>query len=165
MTENNEPRPPLAEAIEAGMCVHIDRIVAFHLAGQRYGLPIDGVQEIQQIVAFSEVPSGGTGVVGMVNLRGRVIPAIDARRLVGLPAEEYALETPMIICRVGDEAVALIVDEVQDVIELPEGCLQPAPAMHALSSKMIGVCRLSDGLVYLLDLELMLGGALGGFGR
>jgi purine-binding chemotaxis protein CheW len=138
-------------------CTHVERVVAFYLGGQRYALPIERVQEIQQIVAFSDVPGGGTGVVGMVNLRGNVIPAIDARRLVGLPEQEYVLETPMIISRVEDQLVALVVDEVQDVIELPEGCLQAAPGMHALSSKMMGVCRLSDGLVYLLDLDLMLG--------
>lgn len=153
-----------AVVADEGACIQIDRVVAFFLAGQRYALPIERVQEIQQIVAFADVPGGGMGVVGMVNLRGDVIPAIDARRLVGLSVEEYRLETPMIICRVHGQLLALIVDEVQDVIELPEGCLQDAPAMHALSSKMIGVCRLSEGLVYLLDLDLLLGGAVSGYG-
>lgn len=142
-----------------GECLYIDRAVAFYLAGQRYALPIDRVQEIQQIVAFSEVPSGGMGVVGMINLRGSVIPAIDLRRLVGLPPEEYHLETPMVICRMKGQLVALVVDEVEDVIELPAGCLQAAPPVHALSSKMIGVARLPEGLLYLLDIDLLLGGA------
>jgi purine-binding chemotaxis protein CheW len=139
----------------------VERAVAFFLAGQRYALPIERVQEIQQIVEFSDVPSGGTGVVGMVNLRGSVIPAIDMRRLVGLPTEEYTLETPMIICRYKGQVIALVVDEVQDVLELPEGCLQAAPPMHQLSSKMMGVARLDDGLVYLLDLEKLLAAAGG----
>lgn len=145
-------------------CAAIDQIVAFFLGGQRYGLPIGVVQEIQQIVAFSEVPSGGSVVAGMVNLRGNVIPAVDGRRLIGLPVEEYALETPMIIIRIGDHLVALIVDEVQDVMDLPEGCTQAAPAMHALASKMIGVARMSDGLIYLLDMDLLLGPSLPGLG-
>lgn len=160
MADNTEGAH-LAEAVESGECVWIEQVVAFFLGGQRYALPIDRVQEIQQIVAFSEVPSGGSGVVGMVNLRGSVIPAIDLRRLVGLPGEEYVLETPMIICRVRGQLVALIVDEVQDVIQLPDGCLQAAPPMHSLSSKMIGVCRLDDGLVYLLDLDLLMAGSFG----
>lgn len=149
---------------ETGECVWVEQAVAFFLGGQRYALPIDRVQEIQQIVAFSEVPSGGSGVVGMVNLRGNVIPAIDLRRLVGLATEEYVLETPMIICRVRGQMMALIVDEVQDVIELPEGCLQAAPRMHALSSKMIGVCRMPDGLIYLLDLDLLMAGSMPSLG-
>lgn len=145
-------------------CLYVERVVAFFLDGQRYAVPIDRVQEIQQIVAFSDVPSGSTSVIGMVNLRGEVIPAVDARQLVGLQPAEYRLETPMVICKVRDQMVALVVDEVQDVIELPEGCLQAPPRMHAISTKMMGVCRLSDGLVYLLDLDLLLDHAFDGIG-
>lgn len=142
----------------------VDQVVAFYLGGQRYAIPIGAVQEIQQIVAFSDVPSGGMGVVGMVNMRGHVIPAIDLRRLVGLPPEEYSLETPMIICRMRGQLAALIVDQVEDVVDLPEGSLQAAPPMHALSSKMIGVVRMPDGLIYLLDVEQLLGGLVAGGG-
>lgn len=140
---------------ESGL--YAGRAVTFFLSGQRYALPIDRVQEIQQIVAFSEVPGGTSGVVGMVNLRGRVIPAVDLRRLLGLTSEEYTLETPMIICRIHDQLVALVADEVQDVVELPLGSLQEAPAMHSLAAKMLGVARMDDGLIYLLDLDQLLG--------
>jgi purine-binding chemotaxis protein CheW len=141
---------------DAGECVFIERAVAFFLGGQRYALPLDRVNEIQQIVAFSETLESQSSVVGMVNLRGTVIPAIDMRRLVGLEPQAYTLETPMIITETRGQTVALIVDEVQDVLELPEGCLQDAPPLHALSSKMIGVCRMPDGLMNLLDIDLLL---------
>jgi purine-binding chemotaxis protein CheW len=144
---------------QGGVCVYADQIVAFYLGEQRYALPIERVQEIQQIVAFTSVPESRQSVVGMINLRGDVIPAVDVRRLVGLPAQDYSLETPMIICRHEGQLVALLVDEVQDVLGLPVGCVQEAPALNALSSKMIGVARLDDGLAYLLDLDKLLGGA------
>jgi purine-binding chemotaxis protein CheW len=147
---------------QADVPITLTRVVGFFLAGQRYALPIERVQEIQQIVAFSEVPSGGRGVVGMVNLRGSVIPAVDMRAILGLPDEEYSLETPMIICRVGEHIVAVVVDEVEDVIAIPAETLQEAPRMHALSSKMLGVARLSDGLVYVLDLDGLVGEMIGG---
>lgn len=140
----------------------VPRAVAFMLAGQRYALPIVRVQEIQQIVALSEVPGGGSGVIGMINLRGSVIPAIDLRRLVGLPTAEYTLETPMIICHVGDRLVALVVDEVLDVIELSDEIMQETPQMHSLASKMLGVARLPDGLLYLLDVDALLAPVMGG---
>lgn len=161
MTEENDIAAEAA-VDDSGVPEYFERAVAFFLGGQRYALPIERVQEIQQIVAFSEVPSGGGGVVGMINLRGHVIPAIDLRMLVGLPADEYTLETPMIICRVGGQLAALVVDEVQDVLEMPPGCLQAAPPMHALSSKMIGVARLDDGLLYVLELEALLGNLVRG---
>jgi purine-binding chemotaxis protein CheW len=94
----------------------------------------------------------------MINLRGRVIPAVDMRRLVGLPEEPYTLETPMIIVHAEGHTIALIVDEVQDVLELPEGCMQEVPALHTLASRMLGVCRLPDGLLNLLDIDRLLSG-------
>jgi purine-binding chemotaxis protein CheW len=139
-----------------GTCEWIERAVVFSLGSQRYGIPIEQVNEIQQIVAFSDVPADGLGVVGMVNLRGEVVPAIDVRRLVGMEDRAYTLETPMIIVSYQEQVVALIVDAVQDVVELPQGCLQTASPMHALSGKMIGVARLDDGLVYLLDVDRLL---------
>ncbi len=142
---------------DAASSGEVARAVAFFLGGQRYALPLERVNEIQQIVAFSETPEGRSSVVGMVNLRGNVIPAVDMRMLVGLDTQAYTLETPMIITETHGQTVALIVDEVQDVLELPEGCLQEAPPLHALSSKMIGVCRMPDGLMNLLDIDLLLG--------
>jgi purine-binding chemotaxis protein CheW len=147
---------------DAGTCEMVERVVAFFLGGQRYALPIERVREIQQIVAFSEVPSGGAGVVGMVNLRGHVIPAVDMRQLVGLEAREYTLETPMVITEVRGDLLALVVDEVQDVFELPPDCLQAAPALHKLSANMIGVARLDDGLIYVLDIDRLIGAGLFG---
>lgn len=137
----------------------VERVVVFYLDDARYALPLEKVQEIQQIVAFSEVPGGGLGVLGLVNLRGAVIPAVDVRAIVGLPEREHTLETPMIMARVvGRGIVALVVDGVDDVVELPAGCMQAAPPMHALSSKMLGVCSIDGDLVYLLDVERLLGG-------
>lgn len=139
----------------------IERIVAFHLAGQLYALPIDDVQEIQQIVAYSEVPSGGGAVVGMINLRGVVIPAVDLRTLIGLEREEYTLETPMVISRAHGELVALIVDGVDDVIELPVESVQPVSSMHALSDRILGVCQIGSDLIYLLDITRIITPATG----
>ncbi len=157
MSRTEETSIATEEAVQpAEACVMIERAVAFFLGGQRYALPLERVNEIQQIVAFSETPEGSSSVVGMVNLRGSVIPAVDMRILVGLDRQEYTLETPMIITETHGQTVALIVDEVQDVLELPPGCLQDAPPLHALSSKMIGVCRMPDGLMNLLDIDLLL---------
>lgn len=150
-----EPEPEVS-------VLELDRAVAFHLAGQRYAMPIERVQEIQQIVEFSEVPQSGGAVVGMVNLRGAVIPAVDLRRLLGLPDQEYDLETPMIICRVRGHILAVVVDGVEDVLILPPGCVQAAPPMHQFSDRMLGVAMLEDGLLYLLDLEKVFSGLMSG---
>ena len=159
MAEPDEAQPDAANRLEprsGAARANADRVVAFMLGGQRYGLPIDCVNEIQQIVAFTDVPEDGSAVIGMVNLRGNVIPAVDMRRLVGLEEAERTLETPMIIVRTDGQVVSLIVDEVQDVVDLPDGCLQAPPPLHALAPKMIGVCPMPDGLINLLDIDALL---------
>lgn len=162
MSDQTDDITPEQTDEAAESCLHIERAVAFFLGGQRYALPLDRVHEIQQIVAFTEVPEDRSAVVGMVNLRGQVIPAIDMRMLVGLEPKDYTLETPMIITDTEGQTVALIVDEVQDVLELPEGCLQEAPPLHKLARMMIGVCRMPDGLMNLLDIDLLLAAVRGG---
>lgn len=151
-----DPEPGSAAAAgdtDVSSAPHVEQIVMFYLGGQRYGLPIDRVQEIQQIVALTEVPEVAPAVVGMVNLRGDVIPAIDLRVLIGLKRAAYGLQTPMVICRTAGRLVALIVDEVEDVVEPPEGCMQEPSALHALADRLIGVCRMEGALVFVLDID------------
>lgn len=130
--------------------------VVFMLGGQRYALPIEAVQEIQQIVAMNEVPETMPGIVGMINLRGEVIPAVDLRRALGMEAREYALQTPMVIARLGSSLVALVVDEVEDVRILPAGSVQAPGEYLDIAERLIGVCRVESELIFLLDPERLL---------
>lgn len=149
------------EEVAPGVEVRVDptelrdstRMVVFYLGDQRYALPIGRVQEIQQIVAYTDAPDDTGVILGMVNLRGMVVPLVDLRTLVGLTLKDYHLETPMVICRLRGGLVALVVDEVEDVAEMPEGCLQKPSKLHALAGKMLGVCRMDQDLVFLLDLD------------
>lgn len=132
------------------------QMVAFHLGSQRYGFEIDRVQEIQQIVAFAQVPSDTGAVLGLVNLRGQIVPAVDIRLLLGMEQKEHTLETPMVVCRSDRGPVAFVVDDVEDVVPLPPDCLQPPPRMRSLAGRMIGVCQLDDGMVFLLDVDKLI---------
>ncbi len=144
-----------AEAVSAAVA-SIGRAVIFRLADQRWALPIEKVQEIQQIVAFTEVPDPSAAMLGMIDLRGRVVPALDARLLLGIEAHPFTLQTPMIFCRARGLLVALVVDEVEDVVSVPDDCLQPPSRMHALADRMLGVCRLDDGLVFILNADTLI---------
>jgi purine-binding chemotaxis protein CheW len=142
--------------LQRSVCAQIDQLVVFQLAGERYAFPLDDVQEIQQIVALAEVPAGTDGVVGMVNLRGQVIPAVDLSDRLGVDPVSRGLNTPMLVARYRDLLVALIVDAVDDVLGLPDGCLQPAPTLHPLFPVMHGVARLGEELVCVLDVARLL---------
>ncbi len=145
--------------VTAPTLADIREVVVFALAGQRYALPIGAVQEIQQIVAMSEVPGSTPGLVGMVDLRGEVIPVVDARRLLGMEPAPYALDTPMIIARAGSALIALVVDEVDDVVTLAPGCVQAPGEVYEFADRLLGVCRLEGGFVFLLDPVRLLGHA------
>jgi len=127
--------------------------VTFRLNGQLYGLPLDVVQEIQQLAEFTPVPDDAPALLGLIDVRGVVVPAIDLRVLVGLEPRPFTLETPMVFCRVRGHVVCLVVDAVEDVIDLPEGGLQAPSGLYGLADRMLGMCRIPEGLVLLLDID------------
>jgi purine-binding chemotaxis protein CheW len=143
-------------AAEPEGSVEVEQIVLFDLGEQRYALPIEQVQEIQQLVEPTSVPDTRSALLGMVNLRGTVVPALDLRGLLGLERREYDLQTPMVICRVGSRLAAIVVDGVQDVIDVPSDCMQTPSKIYDLADKMVGVCRLESGLIFVLDVERLL---------
>ncbi len=130
--------------------------VTFRTGSERYALPIDRVREVQQIVAFAEVPGGSGAVIGMVDVRSEIVPVVDVRALIGLPPLPYTLETPMIVALGPDGPVALVVDAVETVVELAADAGGPAPAMHALASRISSVHRVEEGLVFVLDADALL---------
>lgn len=131
----------------------IERVVAFRLDGQLYGLPIDAVQEIQQLVELLPLPDDDPALVGLIELRGTVVPVLDLRALVGLPEATYTLETPMVFCNTGVHQVCLIVDSVDDVVELPPDSVRPPSAVYTLADRMLGTVRLEQGVLILLDID------------
>jgi purine-binding chemotaxis protein CheW len=92
----------------------------------------------------------------MIDLRGRVLPAIDLRVLLGLDESDFDLQTPMIVARTGEHLVALVVDEVDDVVDVADGCVQDPSGMYEIADRLLGVCRLGDGLVFILDVEALI---------
>lgn len=143
------------DAVGDGQTIDVgfDRVVLFYLGGRRFALPIEHVQEIQQAVALTPLPDEARELVGMINLRGVVVPVIDLRILIGMEEATYGAQTPLVICAAHSHLVALVVDEVEDVVLLPEGCAQEPSSLYSLADKLIGVCRIDDELVFLLDIE------------
>lgn len=148
------------ETVEHGDACHIpwaqthgavERVVVFTLGGQRYALPIEDVQEIQQVVEFVPVPDAHPALLGMVDVRGIVTPAVDMGVLLGLDRLTIGLETPMVLFLSKGRLVAAVVDEVDDVFEVPPASMQAPSDLYSLKDKMIGVCKIGDELVIVLD--------------
>jgi purine-binding chemotaxis protein CheW len=116
-----------------------------------YGLPVTDVIEIIRIVALSSVPSPLADLVGMINLRGRVIPVFDLCRALGHGERPINLRMYIIIIDVGGEAIGIVVDDVLDVITIPEDQFQISRALAAAESFTAGVARAGVNLLTILN--------------
>jgi purine-binding chemotaxis protein CheW len=154
------------EAAEAGAPEAIHEYLAFFLDQECYGIPITMVREIVRVPALTEVPRSGPDLLGVINLRGEVLPVYDLKlrlRLQSSPSKvagpEGALEAiprgaRVLVIRGGDLGdVGVLVDGVSEVVRLPDGELEPAPAGTTERDCIIGLGRRGDQLCILLDLE------------
>src|SRR6266446_6453950 len=94
-----------------------DQIVVFILDAMRYGLRLSSVERIVRIVEISALPKAPEIVLGIVNLRGEIIPVINIRKRFRLAERDLALSSHLLIARTTHRRVALAVDSVIGVIE------------------------------------------------
>lgn len=145
-----EQETALNEALAGGS---MGQVVTFRLAGQLYALPIAVVQEVQQLAELLPLPDDDPALVGLIEIRGSVVPVLDLRALLKLEATDYTLETPMVFCRTRGHVVCLIVDSVEDVVDLPPGGVQPPSPVYAFADRMLGTVRLTQGIAIVLDID------------
>lgn len=137
--------------------VHIEeeRFVIFRLAGEDYAIPIAGVHTVEKVMPITRVPRAPQFVDGVINLRGEVVPVINLRRRLGLPAAADGVDAHVVVALAGEQLVGLIVDEISHVLSLPQAAIQPADQVigEANRSFLLGVGKWENGLIIILDLE------------
>ncbi len=136
------------------------RYLTLKLGSEIYGLDILRVQEILQMVPITRIPRVPEYVTGVINLRGQVIPVIDAKLRFSIPEGEISAKPCIIVIRVdlgeGDLAFGLRVDEVQDVITFQAEDIQPPLSRNdsAVDSIFVqGIGIRGKELVILLDIS------------
>ena len=114
-------------------------VLTLTVAGQLCGVPVLGVRDILGPQVITPIPLAPPEVAGGLNLRGRIVTAVDLRRRLGLPAREAGASAPMSVVVDGNgELYALLADSVGDVVALPESGLAPNPP--TLDPLWRGVC-------------------------
>jgi purine-binding chemotaxis protein CheW len=108
-----------------------NQILTFHLAGTEYGLGILCVQEIRGWSGVTRLPQAHPATLGVINLRGEIVPILDMRRRLGLPPMEVSPSTVVIVIRIAtdarESAVGLVVDGISDVYDVEQEDLKPLP--------------------------------------
>jgi purine-binding chemotaxis protein CheW len=124
-----------------------------YVGGESFGLPVDCVQTIFQIEAVTPVPLSPHEIVGLVNLRGKIVTAVSLRRRLQMPDAGQAKSTLAIGMEYRGENFALVVDEVGDVIFLnPQRQISLPPHLDQHRAKLTeAVYRLDNGILSLLD--------------
>jgi purine-binding chemotaxis protein CheW len=131
------------------------RWVTFELGQEVYGVLVKKVREILRINNISPVPGAPDYIVGITNIRGSVVSVIDGRKRINLSPTENTDLSRMIVMESEEDIVAVVVDKVSDIIDLPESSVVSNPKISASDgSKYIsGVISHSDGLIIILDSE------------
>ena len=132
--------------------------VTVTIADQLFGLPIGRVHDVFVPDSLTPVPLTGTEIAGVLNLRGRIVTAIDMRRKLGLePPEEGATRMAVGIDYRG-ESYGFIIDRVGEVLALSSGEREPNPVNldPRWAQVSAGVHRLDGSLMVILDVDSVL---------
>lgn len=127
----------------------------FYLGGLFFGVEVEKVQEVFRYQEMTDVPLAPSAVCGLINLRGQIITALDLRcRLEMAPRAED--QFPMnVVVRTEEGVVSLLVDEIGDVLEVPEETYErPPDTIEGVTRELIrGVYKLKESLLLILDTE------------
>src|SRR6516162_9454124 len=134
---------------------HEKQYCTFFVAGHYFGLDVLCVQEVIRYQEMTRVPLAPPVVRGLINLRGQIVTAIDLRRRLDLadrPAEQLPVN---VVVQTDDGAVSLLVDEIGDVLQVPEKSFErPPETLKGTARELIrGAYKLQDRLLLILDTE------------
>jgi purine-binding chemotaxis protein CheW len=134
-----------------------DEYVTVMVGDQMFGLPIDRVHDVFIASAVTGVPLAPREIVGLLNLRGRVVTAMCLRRRLGLPEGESGREMAVGLEHQG-ESYGVLVDQVGEVMKLSSDAREPNP-VH-MDPRWVrlsrGVYRLENQLLIILDVDAVL---------
>jgi len=121
------------------------QLVTFNLGNEQFAIGIDEVKEINRIDMITSIPQAASFILGVMNLRGNVIPVIDLRTRFGLPARKIDHQSRVIIVNLLNKLTGLVVDSVSEVLRMPKNNIEPTPDIMQsdLNTDFLrGVCKL-----------------------
>jgi purine-binding chemotaxis protein CheW len=132
--------------------------VSMTVAGQLFGIPVLTVQDVLGEQRITRVPLALPEVAGTLNLRGRIVTAIDMRHRLGLEARPQGVTAMNVVVDRGGELYSLIVDSVGEVLSLEADLYERNPSTLEAGWRefSVGVYRLQNELMVVLDVEKLL---------
>lgn len=134
------------------------RYLTFELEGEEYGVKIEHVIEIIGLQDITQLPGTPKYVKGLINLRGKIIPLIDAREKFKKPKAEYDDRTCIVVLEVTNIMVGLVVDTISDVVNIPDNEKEDAPNIGKIkANKYIKeIAKINNKVKLLIDCEKLI---------
>jgi purine-binding chemotaxis protein CheW len=138
-----------------------EQMLTFHLGSETYGVDILRVKEIRGWTPVTRIPQAPPQVLGVLNLRGAVVPIIDLRMRFRLASAEFLPTTVIIVLSVEDgdgrRECGVVVDSVSDVADVQPEALRPPPSMcgDVPSAFIKGLVAAPDGMLILLNVDAL----------
>ena len=134
------------------------QVVVFALGEIELGVDILKVREVERMLPITRVPHVAAYVEGVVNLRGRLVPAVDLRVRLGLPPRPPTKASRIIVAQVDDRYIGMIVDQVREVARIPVEQIESNEGILAgLAAEYVGgLARMDNRVIILLAVENIL---------
>lgn len=136
--------------------------LSFQLGTEAYAIDILSVQEIRSYEAPTRLVGAPSFIQGVIDLRGVIVPIIDLRLKLGLPATAPTDTTVVVVLNVLGRVLGAVVDAVSDVIELSPNSIRPAPMLGSALADMrfvTGLAHHADRLTILVDIARLMSSA------
>ena len=137
---------------------NLRKIVAFELDQELYGADIADVAEMMPMQSIMPLPNVEEHVLGLINLRGSIVPVIDLRIIFGLTCNPLGLESRIIIMCANELLVGMLADRMWELLRLPPDAFQPPPAdaSKAQAEFFKEVGQINDRMLVVLDIKKIL---------
>lgn len=136
----------------------ITTLVTMSVGEQLCGIPVADVRDVLNSQAITRIPLAPPEIAGSLNLRGRIVTALDVRRRLNLSAAEPGVGRMSLVTEHEGDLYALLVDTVREVITLPAESLEgnPPTLPHVWARHSTGIFQLAGGLLVMLDVSRLL---------
>lgn len=132
--------------------------LSFRIGAEDYGIDILQVQEVRSYEAPTRIAQTQPHVLGVLNLRGEIVPVIDMRLQLGLAQANFDDSTVVIVLKVGPRVFGLVVDGVSDVIGLAPDQLRPVPGLGRgiAADLLLAIATLNERMLLLIDIDKLM---------
>lgn len=131
------------------------QLVGVKLGDEEYAIDVLKINTITRSIEITIVPRMESYILGVMNLRGKVVPVIDLRVRFNLAKNDFDKATRIIVVNINNENIGFVVDEVTEVMRIKRSMVEPTPPLVGSIGQeyILGICKYDSRLIMLLDID------------